>query len=574
MDRKLCSCLLAATVGVSFAGCGSGTATPPPLVVPDGGADRPRDLPRFDAGGGAPVPPAPPMPAAGAMRLIEGPAFLLLDGPACTSQEGATGDRWCGFFAESQTSLGNFDLFVVNVTKAAAGTAIDCRSSTPDRNCLHLTGGAVAGEEAPAAFFGDTLLYHDVTGMAYAWRPGLFDGRPLTAGDGSGLVRNCIPAAAGPTISCLRDVLNDDPSGTQSVDLFVGNLELPADPVLRRLDRVIAASALDSASFPSFRRALSASGAFIAWSSRPSANEPEVLKVQQVANDATRATVATDVSNWQISPDETRWFWLSRFNYGANGDVGRGTLQTARFPAGTGAATMLANVTQYVVSPHGAVATLSDYGQSGGVLRGFVDPAGAPAVSHMLDSGSRGIIKLSRQGHALYVKQFDPLFGISDLHIKKVDGTEACTLDAREQVQPTGVFFPSGKALLWLRLTDFDLFGDVKTETMYTTIATCESRRVASNIASVSAAGDDGIIYVDSADEIAGDLRFRAIGPESMLGTDTPRLIQSRADLGFEAIPSMKVVLYAIVAGSSSDGLYIYNYTTPVTVPGDGGAAD
>jgi hypothetical protein len=235
---------------------------------------------------------------------------------------------------------------------------------------------------------------------------------------------------------------------------------------------------------------------------------------------------------------------------------------------------MLANVTQYVVSAHGAVATLSDYGQSGGVLRGFSDPAGAPAVSQLLDSGSRGIIRLSRQGHALYVKRFDPLFGISDLHVKKVDGTEACTLDAREQVQPTGVFFPSGKSLLWLRLIEFDLFGQVSTETMYTTLATCESKRVASNIAAIAAAGDDGIVYVDGADEIAGELRFRPIGPESMLGTDMPKLIQSRADLGFEAIPSMKVVLYALIAGGSSDGIYLFNYTTAGSVPPDGGTAD
>src|SRR5262245_16581529 len=62
----------------------------------------------------------------GTLVFTGGFPALLTGGPPCTWEEGATGDRWCAFIADSVTTVGNADLFVVNVSKAAAGTSISC----------------------------------------------------------------------------------------------------------------------------------------------------------------------------------------------------------------------------------------------------------------------------------------------------------------------------------------------------------------------------------------------------------------------------------------------------------------
>src|SRR5262245_13787083 len=53
-------------------------------------------------------------------------ASVLTQGPPCSGEPGGTGDRWCAFVASSVSMPGNGDLFVVNVSKAAAGMSITC----------------------------------------------------------------------------------------------------------------------------------------------------------------------------------------------------------------------------------------------------------------------------------------------------------------------------------------------------------------------------------------------------------------------------------------------------------------
>jgi hypothetical protein len=109
-----------------------------------------------------------------AARLFSGVALPLLDGPTCTHDPGATGDRWCAFFAQG-ASAGAVDLRVVNVSKAAAGTAVTCPATTGSADCLRLTGSAYPGAEDDGVhltfFGGETVVYlFYTTGMRYAWR--------------------------------------------------------------------------------------------------------------------------------------------------------------------------------------------------------------------------------------------------------------------------------------------------------------------------------------------------------------------------------------------------------------------
>src|SRR5215471_12870152 len=120
-------------LGIAVAGCnGGGTNYAKPTVMVDGGAGSGGS--GGGAGGGAGgaggMRPAP-MPGTGSKLLVPGQAILVGVGPdSCTSQAPPAGDRWCGVAVPSRlVGQAVYDLLVVNITKAAAGTAIDCTSS-------------------------------------------------------------------------------------------------------------------------------------------------------------------------------------------------------------------------------------------------------------------------------------------------------------------------------------------------------------------------------------------------------------------------------------------------------------
>src|SRR5882757_4637816 len=115
----------AATVAATGCG-GSKNNYPDSSVHFDARADRNNTI---DAGTRP-----PPAVGDGVSTLATGAAFLVGFGSdSCTNQDPPSGDRWCAFTMPS-SFLGGNDLWVVNVTKAAAGTAIRCDVS--DLNCL------------------------------------------------------------------------------------------------------------------------------------------------------------------------------------------------------------------------------------------------------------------------------------------------------------------------------------------------------------------------------------------------------------------------------------------------------
>ena len=69
---------------------------------------------------------------------------------------GATTDRWCAFFVAPSAAALDGALFVVNVSKAAAGVSITCGGK--DANCLKLTDTLAQDRIHPSLFQGDNLL--------------------------------------------------------------------------------------------------------------------------------------------------------------------------------------------------------------------------------------------------------------------------------------------------------------------------------------------------------------------------------------------------------------------------------
>src|SRR5262249_35089092 len=152
--------------------------------------------------GGAPPDPMP----TGTLVFQGNMASLISAGPPCTGETGATGDRWCAFV----TPFGSYpsDLYVVDVTKAAAGTSITCGVADP--NCLHLTTSFTQDDPTQsnvhlAMFQGDTLIYYDATATPFAWRPGMTAGRALAVADPTIMdVGFCGPDVKGTAVMCLR----------------------------------------------------------------------------------------------------------------------------------------------------------------------------------------------------------------------------------------------------------------------------------------------------------------------------------------------------------------------------------
>ena len=214
-------------------------------------------------------------------------AIVLQSGPACTSQEGATGDCWCAFAAASPTSANAFDLFVVNISRAAAGVAVTC-GPAPDANCLRLTAQFAEDETHPVFFQGDTLVYYDITATAFGWRPGMASGRVLALPSATIVdVALCVPDTIGTAVFCLGVLASQpDPQNSAMADLLVGKLDSTLTPALSRVETVMAFNLADG-DLPRFQVGFPSPGSdTIAWSGRATPTGPEILKRQTIGNDA------------------------------------------------------------------------------------------------------------------------------------------------------------------------------------------------------------------------------------------------------------------------------------------------
>jgi hypothetical protein len=479
------------------------------------------------------------------LMVFTGTASVLDQGPSCTSEAGATGDRWCAFIATSNGST--LDLYVVNVSRAIAGVSITC--GLPDPNCLHLTAGFDEPDNLHGALFqGDTLVYFDSSGTPYAWRPGMTTARRLiivsaTTGD----VLLCLPASQGTGVMCLRDLpTQTNPNLIQS-DLLAGRVDGTADPPLTRVDGVISGNAADT-DYSRFTYGFPRPG-YISWSSRATASGPEILKVQQIDNAATRATVASDVHGGQASPDGAHWYWLAQFD----GTTNAGTLQSATFPSGAGPATVLANTVQFAFpTPTSTSLVTLD---SGLALSAIADPIGAPTTRTAIDTGVLGFLGISTQGHIGYIKTYDGT-SLTDLFVKKWDGTgTACTLTSTVNAFYASFgFAPGAGAAVWARSPSANVFDGVLTR-----LSDCANMTVATNIGALGVVGDRAAFYLDQFDTTTstGSLNYFGLTGGSTLAGATPTLVAGQVGSFDVGLPAPGTLIYTVNGGTNADGVYL-----------------
>jgi hypothetical protein len=519
-------------------------AEPPPdgaVVAGTGGASA------FGTGGAGA--PDGGVVVGGAVVLFPGTSSLLDLGPSCTGEVGATGDRWCAFLSLSAATGNTIDLYVVNVSRALAGTAISCGGSDP--NCLLLTGSFAEPDNLHAALFqGDTLVYFDGTGTPWAWRPGMSAARRLVVASAStGDVLACQPSTKGTTVVCLRDLPTQTSTTLIQSDLLAGRVDATADPPLARIDTVISANMADT-DYTRFSIRFPAPGSgYVAWSSRATASGPEILKVQQVDSASSRVTVATDVHGWDVSPDGLRWYWLSKFN----GMTSAGTLQTAPFPGGAGPTAVMANAVQFAFpSPTSLIAL-----NASGTLAGVIDALGAPTRLTTIDSGVIGALAVSGQGRVAYVKNFDGM-SLTDLYVKKADGTgPVCTLSAAVDTAYTSFQFATGlDAAVWAR-SNAGAF-----DALYARLTDCTTAAVAPGVSALTPVADRAVMFLDQLDSTAntGSLRFRGVAAGGALGAGAATLISDQVG-SFDVAPaSPPAVIYTVNAGGADDGVYLRGF--------------
>lgn len=556
--------------GTVAVGCGGGSQTP----YKEAGVDFDAKPDKVVETGAPEV--AAPMAGDGSKLLLPGSATLIGSGPdSCTSQTPAPGDRWCAF-SKPSSRLGFDELWVINVTKASAGTAIKC--DTTDENCLRLTSGLFSDPDAGFrihGFDGDTLIYHaelgptavdSFVGPIYAWRPGWTGGHKLTSD--TGVVCSGHPKAA---VALCFEGRDESVTDQLSYELHAGVLSANDTAPLPKVDSLIIAVRGDADGTRKFQADLSDDGKWVGWSARQMPTGPEVLKAQKVGDNASRVTVASDVTRWSISPDAAKWYWLKKFNYDPNG-AESGTLESANFPMGDAVATLAMGVGDYSAAGTKGLLLRTGEAQFVGELKLMAD-RDAPSTLKTFDKGVLGVLQQSPDGtKAVYAKDatLDPLV---DLYIASSTAATPCTLASETIAEPAATFVSNGSMLAWARFNELAL----EIEGLYTTVEDCRSRKFSTNIASWQSVSDEGFVYqddfdVDGADEATLNYTKVANGLLTTPGTK----IQTRATSVYSPLlPALASVVYSVQTHGTGDGLYI-NTKLPFTTstgapPSDGG---
>ena len=545
---------------VTVAGAGAGCGGSHNNNYPDSSV-------RFDAhpgtggvSGDAGVRPTP-IVGAGVTTLVSGAAFLVGVGEdSCTNQDPPSGDRWCAFTMPS-SFIGGDDLWVINVTKAAAGTPIKCDVS--DLNCLLLTSTLYTGDLTLHGFFGDTLIFYadagQTTAAAYAWRPGMNSARRLTP---NALPGGCAGHQTTDAVRCLQNPDNTTVTGQTTFDLSAGFVTVGGvNTLLPKVTTFIAALTTDPGSASAgtqparYRSSLSSDGAWIAWSARPDPASPETLMAQKIGDASTRLTVAQDVSRWAFSRDGKSLYWLKSYNYDPAAPLG--TLQWTPFPvppAGTAptVTTIRPNVSFFAPAGDTGLLVLGARTNNAAQLSLITDSA-QPSSAKVLDEMVGQPLSLSLDGRdVVYTRS-----GL-DLFANGLDFASECSMTTGAAALPFGTFSDPPSAVFWVRPDG----ASGKYLGYYTNAANCQSRMFTVGLWVWEPVKDQGLVYGDEVfiDDLGnvGDVTLRYA---SLTGGALPAMgtaIQERANPTFALVlPYVSAVVYTVNAGGDTDGIYL-----------------
>ena len=577
--RSLALLLVGSGSVVAAVGCGGGGAKG------DGGdgkvyadatvkLDTASDKNGTAGGGGSDAGPAgPPAIGTGSKLIVAGSIDLIGSGTdTCTNQVPPSGDRWCGF-AKLSSDLMNYELWVVDVTKAAQGVTVQCASNIADPNCHRLSTGLYVDPSngfRVHGFDGDTLTYSEVPSMSangflgniFAWRPGWAAPRNLTGNSGFVCNGNALTNAA----VCIQNPVLDPTGQFVQEELHAGFLDDVGTP-LPLIDTIILVASADAQGVQKWSARLSPDGQSIAWSTRTTDTGTEDLKWQKLGDATSRVSVASDVSQWTISSDSQRWLWLKSYNYASSG-APSGTLQAAPYPAGTPPVTIASGVGDFDEAGVGVqyrTQVTTDTGVGSLLVATDRD---MPASAAMLDSNVAFVFGASKDGKSVAYTKMVASDGqgnvfLFDLYVGS-PGTMPCVLTSMPTAFIPPTFIGGSSLVAWGQFTQ--LTNEVSG--VATSMPACQTRKFAGDIYDWTAIGDEGLVYLDTLDPDPAvneaTLRYGKIAQGTLPPLGTP--VQVRAGLSFATLlPALDAVVYTITTSTSADGLYV-NATLPFTV--------
>jgi hypothetical protein len=575
--------VVVSAAGFAVAGC-DGSSTP---VVDTGASERPMtgtvdggprpdgavspDGPTFEA---LPDKAPPPPPNAEAKTLVSGRARLVgTHLSACSNGLPTAGiDRWCAFTQPNQM-IGRTDLWVMNMTKALAGTIPKCDGT--DAACKLITnnlwtGQPMNGPGHPTAhrFDGDTLIYHanastaldPYAGPIYAWRPDWAAPKQISGSK----AYTCSAHFAADAYVCIEN-LSTDQTMPLSFDLTAGKLSTATPSILQ--PKIFPTRPNTQSS--QWRVAFTRAGDYITWSTGGGTVAQRetvyISRMDDIADPAKRiTTIATGVSRWSISADSKKIYYLRDYNYSTVGDP-QGTMMMADFPAGTGETMLLAQkVGAFQVLADGEVDKglgFFDNVQAGKasykIMADRANPAGLVTVANNL-SGVLGITRDIK--YLYYFKEIEQNNGTTDGYIAKTDGSDAatggCTLTQNVFSDQFGSpFTPNGSMVMWADNIDpIDGVG----EGWVANPAGCTMKRKWSDRVDFwFLFGNDGMIFSDEGEADSATLKYQLFPGGTSMGT--PVTVQKQINRIFALTPAFETALFVITgAAVEKDGIFSY----------------
>jgi hypothetical protein len=510
-----------------------------------------------------------PLPAgvAPARRLLETTASLTGGGSnSCSHQEPASGDghRWCAFSRPGATA-GMLELWVIDVSEAAAGRVPRCDGSDP--GCRRLTetlwtAFSIYGPAHPFshAFEGDTLVFYVgvapkadsvYRGTVYGWRPGWPAPRALTSDKGL----TCSGHPRAPVAFCIENVMGD-PSHPDSFEAHAGSIADPAGPPLPSAGVVhpFRSSGGDAVWGWNF----SADGALFAVASPDP--DPAVASIRAVpTRDVGRVApveVVRDATHWAISGDARKVYFTREDAAGGK------SLWVSDFPVGSTPVKLSDNVQDYVMLGDGEV----DRGV-GMMLRleadhfsfRLVRDRDRPTESVPVFTALRMIEGVTVSRDLRYTGWVSAMF--QSRVVRNEDGA-SCLLNTttrRPAYWPR--FLASAKMVFWEEDGADD--GN-RRDGFYGNPQDCSGRtRYAHGLDFYHLVGDRGIVYGDELDGLYRvTLKYAAIGGGQEWPAAGPVRVHEHVKTDKGAIlagTNPALVVFEVAAGNpAEDGLYVF----------------
>jgi hypothetical protein len=541
-------------------------------VAPPGDLPPPIDQiypPRFEALPDAP--PAPP-PNPDSKLLVPGRARLVgTHFTACTNSPGA-GDRWCAFSLPNR-QIGLTDLWVINVTRALAGTDIKCDGT--DANCkLMIPPGSTAamgtqlwtdqpmsGPIHPTThrFDGDTLIFHaqagfgvqdQYSGPIFGWRPNWDAPRQLSLGK---TAYSCSAHITAESFVCIENLTTQQPL---QFDLTGGNSSTGPKPI----KHIVPFRAGNQSS--QWRAALTRDGSMLAFSTGGlTVAERETLYTVRFDVPGVVTTLKVGASRWAISADGTKVYFLANYNYDTMG-APAGTLTMMDFPSGANEKVLAPGV--------GALQVLAEGDVDKGV--GFFDNVIAGKATYKIMSDRNvpsqvitvvtnigGVLALTRDLRLLYFyKDFNMDNGsTTDGYVVKTDGSQTtCALSTNLNSDQFGASFTrNGAMIFWA--DNIDQINGVGEGWVANPDGCTGARKFADGIDFWFFRGNDGMVYSDQ-----GMLDYSTLEVATFPGGNSisaPTVVQTQVNRIFAIVGDFKGLIYQVVnSPPEKDGLVLY----------------